>query len=1092
MNQLLLDAAARNEQVYLWRKERLENGDDPRSVIDVADFPHIVNFHWREVFQGSTGGERQVGHRMHVIAVGRNQVAHPDAQDVDIFSTIEHLSSIRAVLFAIRAQDEANKINEIINAYPIQVESSGENGNIAEPTKATVPDVSREPPTKSKNGVRPWREVIAPHPDVISSDLTNDTFAADLKVVAEAATGYDEYTDPVEFFNRSYLTPGLKDLMVNTMKRTNGLGGSPVIQMKSGFGGGKTHSLIALFHLVKSGVRLANDDARLVPQARGALQEVFDTVGILQSETASAKVAVISGTDRSVSEWTRSEDGTRLNTLWGYMAYELGGQDALDIVREAEEEWSTAAGQQLDLLFDLVGPCVVLIDELVAYARTLNADQTAKFQTFLQALTESAARNKHVGVVVTVPEREHELGGPRGIEAQKMIESVLGRMETISAPLDTQEAFEVVRRRLFDDTGELSESIEATADAFYRMYARRSNKRYPEPTAERDYRNRIVSCYPIHPEVFDRLFEDWSAIPTFQSTRGVLRLMAIAINRLYATSSDPLIMPGNLPLDYEPLHHEFTKILTANWQPAIEEIDGPNSRADSVDQKYGKFQRHGDGAAKRVARTIFLGSVPEGLAGRNATGIDEYHIRLGTAQPDEKVPTYDDALKRLLTELYYLHNDKDRGLFFVHSNPNLLKVKEFEADNVTSEDIDNKVQLMVEEMAGSRFDEDVAPIVFPTDSSEIPDNQQLKIAILPPDVYVRSRERETNRAHEFALDAVAHFGARDRVHRNTVLFLAGKSDNIQDLRSEARDFKAWDSVVKNAARHNLSRHQRNDAAASKVESQRRLDIKILQTFREVLAPIQRDPSQSAYQLREITVSNPEGNIIASAIAELKTWDEIVFEMGYSQFNEVILIPFFFKDKNVDHIEVGTIWDTLTAQVYMPRLANRGVLNHAVRMAVEKLDYVEASEFNDPIYIDPGPFLADKGRLLVRGSAYRASKQLEAEQPKSPTDSPVVTDGVPSQGVRPERPSKPEENDTETGPEPVTLLTVTKELAGQSAVDGDYNQIRDDLVKALRAIGGEVTVRITVEASNSSGFDQGRFTTVKESAHQLGMIFGSSS
>ena len=131
--------------------------------------------------------------------------------------------------------------------------------------------------------------------------------------------------------------------------------------------------------------------------------------------------------------------------------------------------------------------------------------------------------------------------------------------------METYEAFEVVRRRLF---GEVSDPAERdrTCEAFATMYGR-SRSDYPREAAEQRYLERLKACYPIHPEIFDRLYADWSSIPQFQRTRGVLRMLATAVSRLYLDNDHwPLILPASLPLGDPALGAEFVKLLAEQWE----------------------------------------------------------------------------------------------------------------------------------------------------------------------------------------------------------------------------------------------------------------------------------------------------------------------------------------------------------------------------------------------------------------------------------------------------------------------------------------------------------------------------------------------
>ena len=192
------------------------------------------------------------------------------------------------------------------------------------------------------------------------------------------------------------------------------------------------------------------------------------------------------------------------------------------------------------------------------------------------------------------------------MEALDRLESLLGRIEAAWEPLAVNEAFEVVRRRLFGEIIDMAARDETCA-TFVRMYSR-NRADYPQGVAEQNYLTRMLECYPIHPEIFERLYSDWSSIPGFQRTRGVLRMMASCVHRLYLNNDpSPLIMPADLPLSDSTLANEFIRLLPGQWRPVLSEADSDNSRADNIDKESQRFAEVG-GAARRIARAVFLGS----------------------------------------------------------------------------------------------------------------------------------------------------------------------------------------------------------------------------------------------------------------------------------------------------------------------------------------------------------------------------------------------------------------------------------------------------------------------------------------------------
>ena len=517
-----------------------------------------------------------------------------------------------------------------------------------------------------RHGLRPWREVARPHPDVAAGRYRQAEFAADLSQVARGRADA-EYQDPIEFFARTYLTEGMRELMIQALQRVTGQGGEPVIQLKTAFGGGKTHSLLALYHLLRGRAPLS--------RMRGA-PELLRDAGIEQPPPA--RVAVLVGTAINPTRERRPPNlqGITIRTLWGEIAAQLAEQAGepklYDRIRSADRRGVPPGSDALRGLFDACGPCLILVDELVAYARKiygvegLPAGSFDAIQTFIQELTEAVRASRNTALVATIPESDIEIGGEAGQETLARIEHTFGRMEAIWKPVGSEEGFEVVRRRLFlplDD----EPARDDVCRAFNTLY-RENRGDFPIECQEARYLERLKACYPIHPEVFERLYNDWATLERFQRTRGVLRLMAAVIHDLWARNdASLLILPGSVGLDVPAVRDELTRYLPEGWNPVLEgDVDGRNSgpfRIDSENPRFGQAV-----AARRVARTVFLGSAPH-VVEQRVRGIEDVRVRLGAVQPGEQVAVFNDALSQLSDRLTYLYRQDRRYWYDTRPQP---------------------------------------------------------------------------------------------------------------------------------------------------------------------------------------------------------------------------------------------------------------------------------------------------------------------------------------------------------------------------------------------------------------------------------------
>ena len=350
--------------------------DKPIDQWDVAALLKLMWETWNDVFRNVLGrAERSL---VNEIRDQRNKWAHQDSFSSD--DADRTLDSIARLLTAVSASqaDEVNRMKMELRRLIFEEQARSERrrgaGNTVE--------------SQATGSLKPWREVVAPHRDVASGGYQQAEFAADLWQV-HIGEGTDEYRNPAEFFRRTYLTESLKSLLSGAMQRLSGQGGDPVVELQTNFGGGKTHSMLALYHLfsgMPTGELLGIDD--LIASAE------------IAARPDHVKRVVLVGNKISPGNPSAKEDGTVVKTLWGELAWQLGGRAAFDKVRQ-DDERATNPGDALRELMNEYGPCLILIDEWVAYARQLHDDAdlpAGSFEThfsFAQTLTESARAANH-------------------------------------------------------------------------------------------------------------------------------------------------------------------------------------------------------------------------------------------------------------------------------------------------------------------------------------------------------------------------------------------------------------------------------------------------------------------------------------------------------------------------------------------------------------------------------------------------------------------------------------------------------------------------------------------------------------------------
>lgn len=926
-------------------------------------------------------------------------------------------------------------------------------------------------------GLTPWREIMTPHEDVASGRFEQAEFAADLYQVA-TGNADEEYQDPVAFFGRTYMTTGLRELLAGAARRLSGHGGDPVIDLQTNFGGGKTHSMIALYHLA-SGVKAAD-----LP----GVGELFAELSL----TVPAKVAraVVVGQWISPASPSVKPEGLRVRTLWGEMAYQLAGVQGYRLL-EAEDLSGSNPGNKLIDLFRMAGPSVVLIDEWVAYARQLPSKEGepallgGQFDTqftFAQALTEAAAAVPNVVVLVSIPASDIEVGGDKGRDALARLRNVVRRKSAQWKPAEDDESFEIVRRRLFEPTPAGNARVrDGVIKAFIEAYRQKPGD-FPNEVSEPEYRRRMELSYPIHPELFDRLYKDWSTLDRFQRTRGVLRLMATVISVLWQRGDQNLlIMPGTIPIDDHRVSSELTKYLEDGWEPVIRtDIDGANSlplRIDLANKNLGRYS-----ATRRVARSVFLASAPREEARR---GIDIKSITLGVAQPGEAPGTFADSLRRLSGEATYLYVDGSQYWYSLRANITRLAADRA-TSNFTDDDADDEIRRRFQS-AGSPGPFSAVHI-FPGGPGDVADdNEGVRLVVLSPtEQHVPSAEQSG--ATAMAERILEQRSAGPRINRNMLVFCAASEARLGELRTAVRQNLAWRSILtdhKNG-KLELTRGDESQAQSKITETNETVARRIIETYQHVLVP-EQTPGTREIRWHQTRPAG-QGSLAERLARKLEGEERLIGLYGGTRVRmDLDRIPLWSERRD---IAVADLWKHYCELLYMPRLASFEVLAAAISDGVSKLDwqtetfaYGEGHDGNRWVgMVAAQQVSARPSGIVIAPDA--AIVQIEVDE--AARNAAAGRSGVPATTLG--GAAVPQ-----TTPDPASAP------AAAAAKTRFYGQFKLDNVRAIRELeeilrnvaehlssspGAEVILTLEVNAT-SEGFDDRVRRVVSENSTQLG-------
>lgn len=763
--------------------------------------------------------------------------------------------------------------------------------------------------------IKPWREIIQPHDDVASGKYHQAEFAADLaQVIVNGAE--PEYQEPNEFFKRTYITEGMSEFLLNSVDRLANSKGDPVIQLKTSFGGGKTHTMLALYHLFNPELEIQKNEN---------LKELFSNGKIGISKTS---IAVLVGTAMNATgEMNHGE--IKVKTPWGYMAAQLGNDQALSMIEQDDKAGTAPGSDILVKMFNDFGPCLIILDELVAYARNIYGKQSElvncsfdSLMTFIQNLTEAAKRSKNTLVVASIPESDIEIGGDAGKKSLERIENIFGRLEKVWKPVKPMEAFEIVRRRLFNPiTNE--NGRDEVCNAFSKLYIQNPSL-FPSSCKEGAYFERLKKSYPIHPEVFDRLYDDWSEIENFQRTRGVLRLMATVIHELWIQNDRSfLIMPGSIPIYSKSVHAELTRYLSDQWNSILDsDVDGERSEPRKIDEENPRLGNYI--ASRRVSRTIFLGSAPS-VEAQKVRGIEDVRIRLGIIQPGEPIPIFDDALEKLLEKLVHLYGENKR--YWFDTRANLRRTVEDRASRQDSLDIKNEIERRLQ----TREREDFSSIhIFPT-SEGIPDDPEVKLIVMPLNASHKQGLIESD-GLKLSKEILMNRGDLPRHNANMMIFVSPDKTLLEDLEKSTRQYLAWKSVNDDWESLDLKVAERKQSEEFTKQTSQILNKKIHETYCWLLIPTQEDSSKMDWEITKIPGAENYPLKISKKLREseflVSKWSPALLKMELDKW--------LWKEE--PHILIKTLWENLCTYPYLTRLKNSEVLLSTIRDGVSSKDF----------------------------------------------------------------------------------------------------------------------------------------------------------
>jgi predicted AAA+ superfamily ATPase len=1030
---------------------------------------------WKEAF-GTVLGHPERSYVSELLEV-RNRLSHNETFTYD--DAERALDSMRRLMESISAGDVADQIGKmrdtILRTKYTELQRNEER------RKSQKLSISVE----TVAGLLPWREVIEPHNDVATGEFKQAEFAADLGKV-HSGSAPSEYRDPKEFFSRTYLTDGLSNLLIGAAKRLADTGGDPVVELQTNFGGGKTHSMLALYHMV--GGTAAHD----LP----GLDQLLKDEGL--NVPAKVSRAVLVGTTRGPHDVIKTDDGLTIRTTWGELAWQLGGQSAYQMIADCDEKGIAPGSNLLEAVFKKCAPCLILIDEWVAYLRQIyKADglPSGSFDSnlsFVQSLTEAVKSSPGTLLVASLPASQIEVGGEGGHEALARLKQTFSRVESSWRPASQEESYEIVRRRLFKAIpGDKHHHKDNTLKQFAKLYRENSND-FPQGCADEDYRRKLEKAYPIHPELFDQLYTSWGSLEKFQRTRGVLRLMAQVIHELWM-SNDPsvMIMPGSVAISSARVEPELLHYLDVNWQSIIaSDADGPTSTPYRIDQSAPNLNRYS--ATRRVARAIFMGSAPAHT--QKNKGLDDKQINLGVVQPGERPAIFGDALRRLTNQAKYMHSDL--GRYWYSMSPSLNRLAADKAAQLEEAlvlvTIDQELSKYINSIGDrGHFD---AIQVAPASSADVPDEPGGVRAVILGVAHPHNG-RDGSDAQKAAREILMQRGTVPRVYRNMLVFIAAEARHLDSLKEAVRSALGWQQIVRETERLNLTQSDSALAKAKRDEAHDTMRTRLQECWCYLLYPHQ-DSAHAEFEWSSGKVPAQDG-LLSRASRKLVSDEALLPELGPTRLDRD-LQKYIWNGKS--HLLLKDLWEYMNRYLYLPRIKNQQVLAKAVQAAITGTvagPFAYAESWNEGADSYTGLLIegARDPHVIIDSQSLIVKPAVAETHRPAPTSAENETKGEEfSLGDN----SKPTDTHGCAGATNGTGSQVTAEklptrFLGTVMISADrpardIHQIVEAIVEQLTTIpGSDVTLKLEIDAEVSQGLDRSKVRTLLENATTLGFI-----
>ncbi len=1043
------------DQKEFWN-QNLRNGTSPTALID---YHHLKSFAIKNKDLLKNDFQRKVGDLPNwfgeIFSV-RNDLNHykPIIDEDEATKAWIHMRTIAKTIGMTELEEELKKIH-----------SSGEQ---ITPTPAVSAQTNQTSSPIITGNLKPWFLVSEPHFDIKQGHLDESVFAANLAEVA-LGTGREIYKDPNTFFSKTFMTAGLKSVAKTVVKGLNGKEDAEnrVISLQTGFGGGKTHTLISLYHLCNWGKSAASSSHT---------KELLDFTGI--PEFDKANIAVFTNTTNDPVQG-RTVDGITIRTIWGEIAYQLGGIDAYDIIKVNDEQRSVPLGLFKDVL-EMCAPALILIDELADYCisasavsvgKSTLADQTI---SFMQHFTQAVAATENCVTIITLPASVQEVANsPEAASILISLQSRVGRVGSDTQPVSEDEIYEVIRRRLFENIGD-STYIENVANNYIKLYSDHWTE-LPDNVTKNEYKQKLIQSYPFHPELIDIFKTKWASNNNFQRTRGVLRLLAAIVSDLWKrqqslSGSNILIQSGDLHLpNLDSVTSQLKKLYGNGYESVISaDIAGSGSNAFKIDSSKPEFEQYH--LTQSIATILLLNSFGTEAANK---GLSTKELKLHLISPNSynhnSINSSLDALEDNAFYLYAAQTGSSGKRFWFHVKPNISMLINQAKEDVKTDEINSEIIKRLKDKTRNvaLFNVLVDP------SNELPEQMKPTLIVLNPKNASPSDSLKTE-TRSIIQTIASKKGSSERIYRNTILFLVPQDSSLGKLQSEVRDYLACQKISSDYS-STLEPDQKSDLKKRSDEASKNTESNLSVTY-STLVKYSNQNDCELLPIKEFKDSF-DTQINSYITDTLKNEEWLLDSVGIGVLRKNSLLP-----TGETPIKCKDLYEAFLRFDDKPMITGIDSVNRSL------LKYCINNEFGiatgdgkiftsyyigkDVPYFD----VSDTTYWLIDKSSIPVEKPIETPEDDTP------------------RPVPPKDGDSwvdtpPPGPETLEKTINSVIISGKVPME-QYTQLFQSFIMPLAQNNIEIEIKIKGKSTNAKPLTEtsAEYKIIKESAKQLGLNF----